>query len=134
MDLAKWDELRRALRELHRALVERASRDYVYAHERLSQPAPGELLQMLTKDPEFAWLRGLSELMVDIDTARDDDKGRDEAALQVRSAVERFVSPADTNSPDEFAQRYWPYVHQDPHVAMAHAAIKQAIAAWPRSS
>jgi hypothetical protein len=121
------------LRELHRALVERASREFVYAHERLSQPTPGELLQMLTKDPEFGWLRGLSELMVDIDTARDDEHGRDEAALGVRSAVERFISPPATNPPDEFAQRYWPYVHQDPHVAVAHAAVRQAIASWPRA-
>ena len=80
MDIAHWDSLRRALRELHRALVERASRDYVYAHQRLQQPDPGELLQMLTKDPEFAWLRGLSELMVDIDVARDDAQNRDQLA------------------------------------------------------
>ena len=134
MDLAKWDELRRALRDLHRALVERASRDYVYAHERLTQPAPGELLQMLTKDPEFSWLRGLSELMVDIDATRDDAAGREEAALGVRAAVERFISPPQAESADEFAERYWPYVHQDPHVAMAHAAVKQTIASWPRST
>jgi hypothetical protein len=134
MDLAKWDELRRALRELHRALVERASRDFVYAHERLTQPAPGELLQMLTKDPEFSWLRGLSELMAHIDTARDDLDGREEAALGVRAAVERFISPPQADSTDEFAEHYWPYVHQDPQIAMAHAAVKQAIASWPRFS
>ena len=133
INLAKWDELRRALRELHRALVDCASRDYTYAHERLTQPDPGELLQMLTKDPEFNWLRGLSELMVDIDIARDDDDRRDEAAFGVRAAVERFISPPPADSPDEFAERYWPYVHQDPKVAIAHAAVKQAIAGWPRA-
>jgi hypothetical protein len=134
MDIVKWDELRRALRELHRALVERASRDFVYAHERLSQPGPGELLQMLTKDPEFNWLRGLSELMVDIDAARDDEESREEAAVDVRAAVERFISPPKSDSTEEFAARYWPYVHEDPHVAMAHAAVKQAIASWPRKT
>jgi hypothetical protein len=124
-NLVEWDNLSKALRGLHRALVERASRDYTYAHERLAQPSPGELLQMLTKDPEFNWLRGLSELIVEIDVARDEEpEARDEFALGLRAAVERFVlPPKDTNSADEFAQRYWPYVQEDPHVAMAHGAV-----------
>jgi hypothetical protein len=131
--LAEWDNLRKAMRDLHRALAERASRDYTYAHERLSQPTPGELLQMLTKDAEFNWLRGLSELIVDIDVARDDEDARDEFAPGVRAAVERFITPpGNPESADEFARRYWPYVHDDPHVAMAHAAVKQAISGWPR--
>src|SRR5215203_1885597 len=96
MDITEWDALRRALRELHRVLVERASRDYVFERQRLAQPDPGELLQMLTKDPAFAWLRGLSELMVDIDVARDDAPNRDQLAPRMRAAVERFIlAPAD---------------------------------------
>lgn len=132
-DLADWDRLRKALRELHRALAERASRDYAYAHERLMQPTPGELLQMLTKDPEFNWLRGLSELMVDIDVARDDEpQARAEFARGVRAAVERFIAPPKNHeAPDEFRERYLPYVQEDPHVAMAHAAVKLAISKWP---
>jgi hypothetical protein len=131
-DLREWDNLRSALRELHRVLVERATRDYTYAYERLSQPTPGELLQMLTKDPEFNWLRGLSELIVDIDVGRDDDDTREEFVFGVRAAVERFVTPPKApEAADDFAQRYWPYVQEDPHVAMAHAAVKQAISSWP---
>jgi hypothetical protein len=134
MDLTDWDTLRRTLRDLHRALVERASRDYVWAHQRLRQPDPGELLQMLTKDPEFDWLRGMSELMVELDVARDDVETRDQFALGVRASVERFISPPPEGAiADEFAQRYWPYVQQDPNIAMAHAAVKQAISRWPRS-
>jgi hypothetical protein len=133
MELADWDSLRHALRELHRALAERASRDYVWEHQRLRQPDPGELLQMLTKDPEFNWLRALSTLMAEIDMARDDDAKRDQFALGVRAAVERFISPPmDPDAHDEFARRYWPYVQQDPNIAIAHAAVKQAIRGWPR--
>jgi hypothetical protein len=135
MNLHDWDNLRRALRELHRALVERASRDHVWKQQRLAQPDPGELLQMLTKDPEFDWLRGLSELMVEIDVARDNEDTRDRFAPSVRTAVERFISPpAEGTAGDEFAQRYWPYVQQDPQVAMAHGALKQAITKWPRTA
>lgn len=135
MDLKDWDTLRRVLRDLHRALVARASRDYTWEHQRLWQPDPGELLQMLTKDPAFDWLRGLSELMVEIDTARDDAETRRQFAPGMRAAVERFiVPPTDADAQDEFAQRYWPYVQQDPDIAMAHAAVKQAIGRWPRSA
>jgi hypothetical protein len=134
MQLSDWDTLRRALRDLHRALVERASRDYVWKQQRLAQPDPGELLQMLTKDPEFEWLRGLSELMVEIDVARDDADTRDAFALGVRATVERFISPPPEGTVGgDFAQHYWPYVQQDPNVAMAHGALKQALAGWPRS-
>src|SRR4051812_4213463 len=108
-DLADWDKLRRALRELHRALAERASRDYIYAHQRLDQPSPGDLLQMLTKDPEFNWLHSLSELIVEVDVARDDEDTRDDFALGVRAAVEQFISPPKSGeAADEFAKRYWP--------------------------
>jgi hypothetical protein len=133
MDVTDWDNLRRVLRELHRALVAGASRDYTWEHQRLWQPDPGELLQMLTKDPAFNWLRGLSELMVEIDSARDDERKREQSAPGVRAAIERFIlPPGDAAPPDEFAQRYWPYVQHDPDIAMAHAAVKQAIARWPR--
>ena len=135
MNLNEWDTLRGALRELHRALVERASRDYVWEQQRLVQPDPGELLQMLTKDPAFDWLRSFSALMVDIDVARDDEDRRDQFTPGVRAAVERFISPPPEGTVgDEFAQHYWPYVQQDPHVAMAHGALRQALARWPRAA
>src|SRR6185437_3574632 len=54
-----------ALRSLHRALAERARRDY--EAQRRSLVTPGEWLQRLTGDTQFAWLRSLSELMVDVD-------------------------------------------------------------------
>lgn len=132
--LTEWDNLRRALRDLHRALAERASRDFLYARQRIDQPSPGDLLQMLTKDPEFAWLRGLSELIVEIDVARDDADTRDDYALGVRSKVERFISPPKSaEAADEFARCYWPYVQEDPHVAMAHGAVKRVLGGWARS-
>jgi hypothetical protein len=71
--------------------------------------------------------------MAEIDMARDDDETRDQFALGVRAAVERFISPPmDPITHDEFAQRYWPYVQQDPNIAIAHAAVKQAVSGWPR--
>ena len=127
-DTAAFDSLARALRELHRTLMERARRDY--ERERLTVVSPGELLTLLTTSDEFAWLRELSELMAAVDLARDADS---DAALDrdaVRPAVEALLGVPESSAP--FAQRYWQHVHDDPHVAMAHAAVRQALNAFPR--
>ena len=131
-DAVDWQKLASALRELHRTLLERARRDYEKEH-RVTLSA-GELLQLLTTNAGFDWLRSLSELMVDFDLVSDAATlERAEFATAIRAAVEHVLAPA--NPPDTagpFTQRYWSYVHDDPHVAMAHAGVKQALAAWPQ--
>jgi hypothetical protein len=124
-----WQTLANTLRELHRTLVETARLEYARAH--LVSPGPGELLQLLTTNPEFEWLRGLSELMVDLDLVRDSAPAeRTDITSAVRAAVEHLLSNAQ-QPVGLFAQRYWPYLHGDPRVAMAHAAVKQALSVWP---
>jgi len=130
IDAVEWQKLANVLRELHRTLIEHARRDY--ERDLVVTLNPGEFLQLLTTNADFAWLRNLSELMVDIDIVQDAEPGqRDEIASAVRAAVEQLISNA-RDPINLFAQRYWPYVHDDPNVAMAHAAVKQAINAWPR--
>jgi len=125
-----WQKLARALRELHRTLMERARRDYESEHGEVLNP--GQLLGLLTTDPYFDWLRSLSELMVDIDMARDAEPAvMDELASAIRPAIEHILSSPDATPAGSFAQHYWPYVQDDPHVAMAHAALKQSIVSWP---
>ena len=124
-----WQQLANALRELHRTLVETARREYERAH--LVELSAGELLQRLTSDAEFAWLRGLSELMVDLDLVHD-AAPPDQADIEpaVRAAVEHLLSNAQSPA-GAFAQRYWQYVHDHPQIAMAHGAVRQALSAFP---
>jgi hypothetical protein len=131
-DSTRWQNLASALRELHRTLMECARREYERENRLVS--SPGEFLQLLTTDPHFEWLRGLSELMVDIDVIRDSDPAvADEMSAAVRAAVEHFISaPKTPQSAHAFAQHYWPYVQDDPHVAMAHGGVKRALEALPR--
>jgi hypothetical protein len=131
----QWNTLARVLRELHAALVERARSDYLREKEIGGDIRPGELLRLLTTDPCFEWLRSLSELMVEIDVVHERAESAqelDELAKAVLGAVEFFVTPPAAGTPaTPFAQRYWPYIQDDPHVAMAHAAVKRALSAWP---
>lgn len=123
--------LHRALRELHRVLLARAVKDYV-KHWNLPQaPGPGELLMLTTRDEAFAWLRSLSELMADIDHVADLPQGDDVLRGAVRGAVEQLLAPDAAAAPGAFASRYWQYVHDEPDVAVAHAAVRQSLRGWP---
>jgi hypothetical protein len=129
VEAVDWQRLANALRELHRTLVDTARREYERAH--LVELGPGELLRLLTSNPEFEWLRGLSELMVDLDLVHDAAPAdKHDITPAVRAAVEHLMSNAQ-NPDGLFAQRYWSYLHADPRITMAHGAVKQALAAWP---
>ena len=129
------EELAAALRDLHRALTERVRRDYEREHHGLL--SPGEFLHLLISDPRLAWIRPLSELMVDLDVflQADPSPTEDEAAA-VRAEVERFIAPEPgeaSGSFGTFARQYWPYISDDPQIAMAHARAIQAIQGLPEA-
>jgi hypothetical protein len=123
--------LAHALRSLHRVLAERARRDL--ETERLTVIQPGAWLSILTTDSRFAWLRSLSELMVDLDVflEADPEPASDDAAA-IRAEVERLIAPATVPGTDtDFSRHYWRYVHDEPNVAIVHGEIRQALDRLP---
>jgi hypothetical protein len=132
--LNDWNTLARSLRHLHLALLQRAQIDYAREHAVAEPIGPGELLMLVTRDPAFEWLRSLSELMADVDQFRDVPETARDPALRaaVRAAVEGLLTPpGNEQSTTPFAARYWSYLHVDPAVTMAHAAVRQALQSWP---
>ncbi|MBI2290248.1 MAG: hypothetical protein HYU73_07915 [Betaproteobacteria bacterium] len=130
------EELATALRDLHRALTERVRRDYEREHHGLL--SPGTFLHLLISDPRLAWIRPLSELMVDLDVflQADPSPTADEAAA-VRAEVERFIAPEPREASESFAtfaRQYWAYLSDDPQIAMAHARAMQAIQGLPEAA
>jgi hypothetical protein len=132
-DTAEWKRLSQALTGLHRSLIQHARRDYERDHGAIAGPA--QFLRLLTNDAFFAWLRPLSELIVNIDEAGEfDESARDKVSAAVRSSVEQLVAaPGGDPLSEEFTRHYWPLVSEHPEITMAHAGVKQAISAWPRS-
>ncbi len=120
-----------ALRSLHRLLVAHARRRY--EQERHAVLSTGELLQLLTSDSRFAWLRSLSELIVDLDVFLESDPAAsDDDASALRAEVERLMSPAPKAGTDsDFATHYWEYLHDDPQVATAHGEVRQTLERLP---
>jgi hypothetical protein len=123
--------IRPALRELHRAIAERVRRDYEF--ERGAAVSPGEFLHLLTGDARFAWLRSLSELMVDLDVFLEADPSpTDGEAAAVREEIEGLIAaPRPPAVASEFANRYLPLLADDPQLTMVHANVKRLIRDLP---
>lgn len=93
--------VRNELFELHRVLIEAQRADYERERGRV---APGEFLQSLLNDPEFAWLRPLTGLVAQLDEVLADETLR---------------------------QRYLESLQRHPDVLVAHGKLKQALAKPP---
>jgi len=111
-------DVSKALLPLHRALIAAAKDDYAFA---VAPVKPSQLLQLLTDDPFFAWLKPLTSLIVDIDEmARTDFETADVAAIAGR--IESVFS-------DElFSRHYIPMLQRNVEIAIGHAALRKAAA------
>jgi hypothetical protein len=114
-------ELSKALLPLHRALIDAAKDDYAFA---VAPVKPAQLLQLLTDDPFFAWLKPVTALIVDIDEmARTDFERADVTAIADR-ADQLFGAKSD----DAFARQYVPMLQRDVNIAIGHATLRKAAA------
>lgn len=123
--------LAQALKSLHRVLVERVRRD-VEAREH-TVIMPGQWLSRLTGDAEFAWLRSLSEMMVDLDVFLDAQPApaADDVAA-IRADVERMIAPSTVpGTESDFSRHYWHYVHDEPNVGALHGDLRRALDRLP---
>ena len=91
-------ELRQALVPLHRTLLEWERTAYERVHGRMGA---AEILKVIVTDPQFAWLRPVSELIARIDEVLQTD------ASDVRVDVDGIISRARTLVvPDEEGTPY----------------------------
>lgn len=111
--------LRRALLDLHKTLLEWERAAYERVNGRASA---SELLKIVVEDPQFAWLRPVSELIVRIDEALASDAPDmpvDVEALAFRARV--VVAPDEGGTP--YAQRYYAALQEHPDAVFAHRAV-----------
>jgi hypothetical protein len=120
---ALQDELAGVLRQLHKALLDAEA-------ERFGPiGSPFELLNLALNHEHFAWLRSLSELMVELDEARDAGAMDEERLAGFRIAVEELVGPRASSQP-QFRERYAERL-QLPPVAMAHGDLRRVLEQLP---
>jgi hypothetical protein len=112
-------ELRQALIPLHRTLLEWERAAYERVHGRMGA---AEILKAVVTDPQFAWLRPVSELIARIDEVLQSD------APDVRVDVDGIISLARTLVvPDEegtpYERRYHAALQEVPDVVFAHRRV-----------
>lgn len=123
---AKLEALRAALVELHKAILEAQKIAYERGHGRVG--SRGELLQLVVRDPEFAWIRALSALIAQLDEwSQSDAEGREAEVRATVRALQTLIQPDGTN--EEFTTRYWPLLEAMPEALVAHVKLWRLIRA-----
>jgi len=119
-------QLREALLELHKTLVESERISYEQTIGTIT--SPNHFLQLLVNDPWFAWLHPISLLVVTMDQAIDSKRkpltDADAEAL-VKQARELLVAAEEGEG---FPKHYFDALQRDPEVVMAHAAAAKFFA------
>ena len=113
-------ELRQALLKLHKALLDSERVSYEQTIGRIQ--SPNHFLQLLTRDPWFAWLHPLSQLIVAMDEHLDGKEPLTSAKVEalVRQS-DRLITPLETG--EGFGRHYFEAMQRDPDVVMAHAEV-----------
>ncbi|MBK9167955.1 MAG: hypothetical protein IPM24_10870 [Bryobacterales bacterium] len=114
-------EVRQALLVLHKALLDRQRAEY---EDRNGRVAPVALLELTLNNPEFAWLRPFSRLVVDIDAALAPKHAPIEGPIASRllDSALRLVRPGEA-----VESRYVEMMSNDPDLILLHASVVQAI-------
>jgi hypothetical protein len=118
-------DLTHALRGLHQALVQVVRREY---EKQWGAVDPGQLLQLLTRHPDFDWLHALSEMMVGIDEMLDLEQLTPAEVRTAYDTVEQMLAPGE-NAPSGFSSRYLAALQDDPALVIAHVGVRRVLGA-----
>jgi len=121
-------DLRKALLHLHKTLLDWEQSAYERVHGRVSA---AELLKVIVEDPQFAWLRPISELIVRIDTTVETEPPAGSAEVEALVARAREVTAADEGGTPH-AQRYHAALQEHPDAVFAHRDVASVLR--PRAS
>jgi hypothetical protein len=109
-------DLRQALLRLHKTLLDWERGTYERANGRLTS---NQLLDALLADPQFAWLRALSQMIVRIDEMLADEIAPGAGDLEaVLGHLRDLTTPNETGN--AYEQRYYTALQESPDAVFAH--------------
>jgi hypothetical protein len=118
----RLSDFRNALLTLHKALVD--SEGVTYEQTIGTIQSPNHFLQLLTRDPWFAWLHPLSLLIVAMDEALDEKEPLTAAGVDTLVNEARILLVASEHG-EGFSTHYFNALQRDPDVVLAHAEAKK---------
>jgi hypothetical protein len=119
---AQLTAVRHGLLELHKALLDAERERYEGTHGKVTAV---KMLQLAFQDPQFAWLRSMSELIVRIDELLDNKEASDADLEGLLTSARALLTPAGQST--DFAREYEAALKRDPHVAVLHARVTRAL-------
>ena len=118
----RLNDARLGLLALHKALLDYERIRYERTHGRVE--SSGAFLQLAIGDPQFAWLRSISEMVVQIDQLLvSDEPGAEVDADKIMEHAKNLLR-ADENGED-FHRRYHRALQDSPEVVLVHAQWKR---------
>lgn len=118
----RLNDARLGLLALHKVLLEYERIRYERTHGRVE--TTGAFLQLAIGDPQFAWLRPISELVVQIDELLVSDEPGAEVDADTVMYHARKLLRADEQG-DDFQRQYHRALQDSPEVVLAHAQWKR---------
>ena len=118
---ARLTEVRNGLVKLHKVLLDWERIRYEKANGRIEDMMT--LLNLTINDPAFAWLRGLTTLVVQIDERMEDKKVPLTASV-AKSLIDearQLLSPKQVGN--DFQRNYYWALQETPDIVMAHSAM-----------
>jgi hypothetical protein len=112
----RLENLHRGLLRLHKILLDDERAGYEKAHGRASA---GEMLQLVISNAQFAWLRRISELIVQIDEVLESEEPGDPSGL-INHILSLLMTP---ESAGEFGSKYQQALQRLPDAVLAHKEI-----------
>jgi hypothetical protein len=121
-ELSFLRDLRHRLLHLHKSLldIERVNYEKLFG-----QVNSGELLQLVINDQQFAWLRTISALVVEIDETLEADQPA--TANEMRNLLAQTRSLFVSQENEEFRQKYQAVLQHEPDIVMEHAEVMKLL-------
>lgn len=120
----RLSELRHVLLNLHKTLVDSERVSYEQAVGPVQ--SPNHFLQLLTRDPWFAWLQPFSQLIVAMDEALEEKEPLTPASADALVKQTGLLLVASENG-EGFPGHYYAALQRDPDVVLAHAEVSKFI-------
>jgi len=120
--VARLRDLRSRLLHLHKSLLDMERQNFESKSGRVT---PGELLQLVLNNPQFAWLRIITALVVEFDEVLNGEEPATAGDFEDLLSQARLLFTSPRNR--EFTINYQAAMQREPSVIMAHAAVMQLL-------
>jgi hypothetical protein len=117
-------KVRTALLRLHKTLLNFEREGYERQHGKIVNSY--EFLNLVMQNQWFAWLRQLSELIVEIDELlAPKERPNEDTALALIQQTTMLLTPAEAGS--QFQKKYFAAMQQSPEVVVAHSEFASVL-------